>query len=311
MKKLDLILDTDAGSDCDDMMALAYLIYAQKTFNANIKAITYSHNCHKGPAGIRAVFRYFNEKAPEIGVMTKGSKLDDLYIRAIAEKFALPEDEAPAPDAVSTLRRALADSTECIICAIGPLTNIAALLKSEPDDISPLNGLELVKAGCSQMIIMAGEFVPDQSGRLNAEWNVKCDIPAARTVADTCPVPLAWLPFETGCDLMTGKPIVEKYGMSSPISASFMIYPWAKDGRHSWDPATVMYAVEGGREFFSESFGTVYVDENGVTSFGSNENGSHRIITVNTKSAEEIHVKDEAATYLNACVMKLHELCGK
>ena len=29
MKPINLIFDTDAGSDCDDMMALAYLIYAE------------------------------------------------------------------------------------------------------------------------------------------------------------------------------------------------------------------------------------------------------------------------------------------
>ena len=37
MKNLDLILDTDVGLDCDDMVAIAYLIYAKKNFGLNIQ----------------------------------------------------------------------------------------------------------------------------------------------------------------------------------------------------------------------------------------------------------------------------------
>ena len=42
MEKIDLIFDTDAGSDCDDIMAMAYLLYAKRNLNINIKAARFT-----------------------------------------------------------------------------------------------------------------------------------------------------------------------------------------------------------------------------------------------------------------------------
>ena len=36
IKMKDIIFDTDFGSDCDDVMALAYLIYAEKQLDTRI-----------------------------------------------------------------------------------------------------------------------------------------------------------------------------------------------------------------------------------------------------------------------------------
>ena len=69
---LNIIFDTDAGSDCDDMMALGYLIQAQKEKKIKINAVTYSHVCPYGAAALRATFRYFGEDAPPVGVMVGG-----------------------------------------------------------------------------------------------------------------------------------------------------------------------------------------------------------------------------------------------
>lgn len=214
MKKLNVIFDTDAGSDCDDMMALGYLIYAQKQLGVNIRAVTYSHVSPFGAAAIRSTFRYFGEEAPTVGVMVGGNPFDDHYAKSISEGFATSSDKAEAPSAVSVLRRALAEcDRKCVICAVGPLTNIGALLRSEADDISPLSGVELMREKCEKAVLMAGRFVPDHTGELTAEWNIKCDITAAQTVALLCPVPIAWLPYETGIDMITGKPIMNRYGM--------------------------------------------------------------------------------------------------
>jgi hypothetical protein len=57
---MDIILDTDLGSDCDDAMALAYLIYASKRLGIDIKAITHSNGCKEGPSVIASVLRHKN-----------------------------------------------------------------------------------------------------------------------------------------------------------------------------------------------------------------------------------------------------------
>ena len=45
MKKIELLFDTDAGSDCDDMMALAYLAYAEKNLNVDIRCFEDNARC--------------------------------------------------------------------------------------------------------------------------------------------------------------------------------------------------------------------------------------------------------------------------
>ena len=151
MKKLDFIFDTDAGSDCDDMMALAYLVYASRNLNIDIKSVTYSHVSKDGPVAIRAFFRDLGENVPPIGQMTHGKAFDDNYCKAVADKYATDADRAPVSDAVSVLRKALFESENAVICAVGPLTNIGDLLLSKPDDISPLDGvvwLKKMRQGC-------------------------------------------------------------------------------------------------------------------------------------------------------------------
>ena len=302
-----VIFDTDAGSDCDDMLALGYLIQAQKENKIKINAVTYSHVAPHGAAAIRATFRYFGEDVPPVGIMVGGMGLDDRYAQKVAENFANEADCAPAECAVTVLRRALAECSEkTVICAVGPLTNIGALLQSAPDDVSPLCGTELVAQKCERLVLMAGMFAPDKNGKMQSEWNVKCDIPAARAVAELSPVPIAWLPFETGWDMITGVPMIEKYGETSPIALSFILFPGAVNGRHSWDPATALYAVEGCGEFFVERHGKVVVDENGVTSINDDILDNDCAIFVNKDKYGENEMKSKIAEYLNLSVMKLH-----
>ncbi len=305
---LNVIFDTDAASDCDDMLALGYLIQAQKENKIKINAVTFSHPSPYGAASIRATFRYFGETPPTVGIMEGGYSLQDYYAMGVAEQFANEDDKAPAESAVTVLRKAL---TECdgktIICAVGPLTNISALLQSQPDGISPLNGVQLMAEKCERLVLMAGQFTPDEKGELPTEWNVKCDIPAAQAVAHLSPVPIAWLPFETGLNMITGKPMLEKYGDSTPIALSFHLCPWGKNGRHSWDPATVLYAVEGCGEFFTERHGRVSINENGVTSQNESNIDNNCVIYPNIATRTTQETKDKTAEYLDSTVMRLHE----
>ena len=135
MKNVNIILDTDVGSDCDDMAALAYLVYAKRYLGVNIGAITYSHTSPYGVGCIRALFRSLGESIPPVGAskIIEGSR--DLYCREVFNRFATEEDALPHLDATKLLRSVLAENENSVICAIGPMTNIAALLESEADEI--------------------------------------------------------------------------------------------------------------------------------------------------------------------------------
>ena len=136
MNKLELILDTDVGGDCDDMMALAYIVYATRHRNVDLKAVTHCNGCAHGAELLQSFFAFLGERIPPIGHAPEGAKAFDTYATLVTERFGISE-QLPTEDAVTTLRRALAASESAVLCAIGPLTNIAALLESKGDGISP------------------------------------------------------------------------------------------------------------------------------------------------------------------------------
>ena len=309
MKKLDIIFDTDVGADCDDMLALTYLVYAKKHYNVDLKAVTHSKDDLYGIPAIRAFFRTLGEDIPPIGRMNaEPVEYSKSYAKAVAEKFCTDEDFVEADEAVKVLRRALCNSENAILCAVGPFTNIAALLRSGSDEISELDGVSLVKEKCAKVVVMAGQFVTDQNGDLHPEWNVKCDVPAAQAMTELCPIPIVFLPFETGEKMMTGAPMVEKYGEGTPLSLSFVKFGSA-GGRHSWDPATVLYAVEGAGDRFDEGpCGRVAVDSVGRTVVNYGSGGMHSVLTVKMQEGlDECASKKKIAEYLDSCVMQVYD----
>lgn len=300
----DIILDTDVGADCDDMMALAYLAYAERESLISLKAVTHSNSCEHGIPAIRAHLKAHGMNIP-VGRAAGEVAAYDHYARQVAERFADGDCYAPADDAVTVLRRALTESYDATLLAIGPMTNIAALLESAPDEASTLCGVSLVLERCKRVVLMAGDFV---SGK--PEWNVKLDVGAMKTVLEKCPVPIYILPFECGADMITGAQMLDGSYPENPTSLAFRLFPGTKElgGRHSWDPAAALFAVIGDGEYFrvSEPL-SVSVDGDGVTRAESNARGMHRIISVNVKDGEtEAEAKARAAEYIDACVGKLY-----
>ena len=290
------MLDTDLGSDCDDMMALAYLVYASHQKGVRLCAVTHSNGCPEGPDALRVFFEYLDEPVPPIGKAVKEMEPYDHYCKEIVARFDASGEKQNYPDAVTVLRRALVENEQVTLCAVGAMTNIAALLESGPDEISPLDGTSLVCQRCREIVLMAGIFDPAVE---RVEWNIHLDIPAARTVAERSPVPVVWLPSETGADIITGGPVIETFGESTPLSLSFCRFPGVlkRGGRPSWDPATVLYAVEGCGDFFEESaMGTVTVAADGKTVYTRDGMGNHRIL----------HLKADCgrvAAYIDGCAI--------
>lgn len=310
MKKTELILDTDIGGDCDDMMALAYLVYATRHRNVDLKAITHCNGCPHGTELIETFFAFLGEKIPPIGHALDGTKAFDTYATRVVEAFG-NNKPLPTEDAVSVLRKALASSENAILCAIGPLTNIAALLASKADEISPLDGVALVRKHCQKLVLMAGGFVPDESGQNRPEFNAYVDVPATKTTVSLCPVPMVFLPFEAGVGMLTGKPIMDTYGDKTPLSFSFVHHGRTQEqgGRPSWDPATVLYVVEGLSDRFAESAGgRVTVDDEGRTVLKVEENGRHSVLTIKAHAGmTEAECKARIASYIDDCAMTVHE----
>lgn len=281
MKKIDVIFDTDIGSDCDDIHALSLLIWGQKAGLCNIKAVTYCQVSPHGVAVINSVFRYFNEEIPPIGLMPKKREMRDCYCQVLAEKFGKPEDyEVECLSAVAQMRKTLAESDgDVVICAVGPLTNIADLLNSQPDCYSDLDGVELVRQKCKSIVSMCGGRM-EEEGKHIPEFNAFVEPEATRTMFEKSPVEVIVSPVELGLETLTTKELVAKYDGTDPLTLSYLQFIDGREGRPSCDPVTVLYMLLGCEDWFYLSpWGEVTVEDDGATYFAAKEGGLHRYLT--------------------------------
>ena len=156
-------------------------------------------------------------------------------------------DASLAPTPVELYREILASAqnNSLHIISIGFLTNIAELLRSEADHVSPLSGLELVTAKVSKLIIMGGRYPsgweynfggsdPDSTAYVLSQW--------PKTVAVT------YSGGELGGSIYSGRrPLMatSSYNESLTVSA----YQWyvgrGSVERETWDPITVLYGILG------------------------------------------------------------------
>lgn len=297
MEKVKIILDTDIGADCDDMLALGEILEAEREGAAELLCVTHCLKTPCGAAAVRSVLRFFGRGDIPVGVMNGGADIKDVYAEALANRFASERDISEAPSAVSVLRRALAECDgKAVICAIGQLTNIAALILSEPDGVSELSGEELIRNKCSRLVIMGGGFAPDADGKNIPEWNIKWDISAADTVLSRTPVQTVLLPFETGARVLSGKRLMERFSDENPITHAFYTFLGKAAQRPSWDPLTALYALGAAGDILSESErGEVRVDSVGATYFEVREGGLHSVLRLKSLPGEDIREAEAAA----------------
>ncbi len=163
------ILDTDIGDDIDDAYALDFAL------KKNLPLL-----------GVTTVFRWADDRA------RIAKKMAVLYGKKLPVYAGLKgawdadghccqwtadlENEAYAPDNENGIPSDAIDfivqsakryGKNLVLLAIGPLTNIAAAIEKDPSAMSGIGGV----------IMMGGDYANQY-----VEWNINCDIPAAKTV---------------------------------------------------------------------------------------------------------------------------------
>lgn len=283
MKKI--IFDTDLGGDCDDVMALDLLLACEKAGECELVGVTYSADAKNAVPCIHSILRRHGRGGIPIGrapVDDSKPVRSDVYATRVAEAFASPGTVSydEAADAVALLRGLLAANESVTLCVTGFLTNIAALLLSQPDEISPLDGMTLVSEKVSEIAVMGCRFshqngiYADHGTTADPEWNIVCDIGAAQKVFGMCPVPLVICPFEVGYHMITGAGMVKRGGENDPDSLSYIVHG-SINGRDSWDPATALYAVRGSFPYFTKTPGNCMIKDDGTSYFTECGDGRH------------------------------------
>ncbi len=267
-----VIFDTDMGNDVDDALALAMLHTLTDRGECRLIGVTLTNASPSAVPYIRMVNRFYGRASLPVGVAMKTLKggADDNYpgavLRSAPAQFKAASD-AQANSSVAVLRQLLASSQEKVtIVQVGFSTNLALLLDSKPDSVSPMDGMALVKAKVSLLSTMAGDFA-----NAKPEYNVKLDIPAAQAVFERWPTPVVFSGYEVGNELLyPAESILKDFGYVPwhPVAQSYRAYHKMPYNRPTWDLTAVLQAVRGSHGYFSLSEpGKVHVGTDGVTKF--------------------------------------------
>ncbi|MGB6191738.1 MAG: nucleoside hydrolase [Terracidiphilus sp.] len=234
-----VILDTDIGDDIDDAFALAL---ALRSPELKILGITTAF----GDTELRArlVDRYLaavgrTDIPVAAGVSTPAS---NVFTQAA---YARREPDHQHPDAVEFLLGQIRSHPgEITLIGIGPLTNVEAAIKRDPETFRKLR----------RVVIMGGsvhrgyDTKDGVSDKPDAEWNVKCD-PAGAKALLASGVPVFMMPLDsTQVHLeQTEREAIFAHGSPVTDQVTLLYHQWMAGSEGHWatptlfDPVAVTY----------------------------------------------------------------------
>jgi len=282
MNKPKIILDTDIGPDCDDAGAIATLNALADLGEVEILGMTCCTSSPWGAPCIQVINTYYGRSDIPIGTYRKGDLMGEdrwsFYNKYIAEHFPSVSEVF---DATRVLRQILAFNKDVTIVGIGPLTNLADLLESPPDDISPKDGMQLILDSVKHLVQMAGGFPVAE------EFNFVQHPKSAQRVVDYWPTPIVFCGMEIGGRITAGEQLM-KTPVTNPVRMAYKLHTqgWMKG--FGFDPVTVLYAVRGLRDYWTLSRrGHCIVDEKGKNFWKNDVFGDHRYL-IRRKASEKM-----------------------
>jgi len=149
-------------------------------------------------------------------------------------------------DPVALYRKTLSEAADgsVTIASIGFLNNLSGLLNSSGDSYSELTGAELVERKVAELVLMGGGY---PSGHEFNFWGY--DPSATAHVINNWKGPLVFSGSELGGNVTSGDGLMARGPASDPVRAAYLYYTY-NTSRFSWDPLTMLYAVDGLGELF-------------------------------------------------------------
>ena len=272
------ILGTDWWTDCDDVVAMRVLTKAHKKGEINLCGIVLDACMEDSVRSLDGFLKLEGCNDIPLGVDEEATDFEGVpvYQRRLAPFSTRYTCNADAEVGVRLYRRILATSPEPVeILEIGFLQVLSALLESEGDDISEKTGMELVKEKVSKFWVMAGKWDGDGEKEHNFCNNARSR-KAGKVFCEKCPVPVTFLGWEVGYDVITGR------GLSHDDQLWItMADHGSPNGRNSWDPMLVLLAIIGdeGKAGYEVVKGRARVDESdGANYFTRSKDGKHAFV---------------------------------
>lgn len=281
-----VVFDTDLGNDIDDALALQMLINYENEGRIQIAGISLSKANPLAADVVVDYYRRFGSGNPEFGYVGDGPNPEEgNFLRLMS--LALNKNQSKnqnqntiegtgkkkvcKSDAMDEgwkmLRRVLMSSPDSsvVFIAVGPATNLARLLDSAPDSVSPLSGVALVAQKVRRLCLMGGNY----SDNASAEWNVLQDLPSMQRVFEAWPGEIVASGFEVGNGVVySHENILEDFAPCHPLRVGYENFIPMPYDRPCWDLTAVLCAVEPGAGWFDLSEpGWISVDSAGITTF--------------------------------------------
>lgn len=288
-----LIFDTDIGNDVDDAMALSMIHALESRGECRLLAVTITKDNRYAAPLVDLWNTFYGRPEIPIGMVQKGVTPEDgKYLRQVItaedqgkSRYAHKlQSSREAPEAVALLRKVLAAQPDrsVVVVQVGFSTNLARLLDSQPDNVSPLSGVALVKAKVRLLSTMAGAFGEKMRGR--KEYNIIKDLPASSKIFATWPTPIVASGWEIGNAIKHPSASMRedyRYVAHHPLVEAYGYYRGLKNDQPTYDLTSVLYAVRPERDYFTLSApGRIVVNADGTTDFRESPEGLHRYLLV-------------------------------
>ena len=284
-----IILDVDLGSFTDDLFAMQMLYRYREQKRCEILGIVVDRMGEQNAAIADVMNTYFGHHDIPIGLERAGVENPKVWI----DYSGLPEyrnpdgtymfervvsDYSALPDGWKLYRQLLAAQPDhsVSIVSIGFVTSLAQLLKSEADNFSPLNGVELVRWKVRCAYVMGGVF----GESAESDYNFSQAYTFSKDFFRLWPtdVDIIFSPGEVG-DAIEYKPeqVIEDISWTDihPIKQVYMNCD-CNTGQKMWDPLAVINAVLGNKLFYLSERGTVQYTADSLTLFHPNPKGNCR-----------------------------------
>jgi purine nucleosidase len=293
--KVPILLDTDIGSDIDDAFALALALASPEV---DLQGVTTVGSDAEDRAWIvcrflTAVGRRDISVAWGRDPQPKNPIGDQIQYRrhpdVIFNRAAIPMKEPAVEFLYSQLK---AQPGKLTLVAIGPLTNIGRLLTEHPD----------CKPWIKRIVLMGGSIRVGYEGKEQpeAEWNIKSDIVAARTVF-TSGIPLVVAPLDATATVKLEEPLRKKlFAARTPltIQVQALYQLWNEPTPTLFDPVAVALS-------FTEKFCTMEdlhleVDDQGFTRVGKGKPNARVATAIKGEEFLKWYVERVAAAWQTA-----------
>jgi inosine-uridine nucleoside N-ribohydrolase len=265
-EKVPILLDTDIGSDIDDAFALALVLASPELDLQGVTTCTSDAEdrawmvCRLLTAVGRKDVPVAWGRDPQPKSAIDGQIQYRRHPAVIFNRTSKPVKESAVDFLYAKLK---GQQGKLTIVAVGPLTNVARLLSDHPD----------CKPWIKRIVLMGGSVKVGYEGKpgAEAEWNIKSDIAAARTVFGSG-VPLTVAPLDATAVLQLEEPLRKQlFDAYTPLTfqVQALYQLWDKPTPTLYDPAAVALAID--EKLFTMEDLCLGVDDKGITPVGKGD----------------------------------------